>query len=164
MMRDDESKPATFREVIDIMLTTRMFQGARALGLAQAAFEAALDYSKERIVFGKPIALYQYNSFRLAEMATRIEAARWLVYYAAWLYDQGAPSLKANCMAKYYANDTAVHCARDAKELFGGYGHIMDFSVSHYLGDALVGETGEGTAEIQKMTIARELGLIEPRG
>ncbi|MBI1274985.1 acyl-CoA dehydrogenase [bacterium] len=130
---------------------------AQSLGLAQAAYDAAIAYAKERQSFGKPIMEHQAVGFRLAEMATRIEAARLLVLQAARLRDEGKPCLKEACMAKLFASEAAESVARDAIQTLGGYGYIAEYHVERIYRDARVCSIYEGTSDIQKLIIAREL-------
>src|ERR671918_2180753 len=131
--------------------------GAMALGLAQAAYEAASAYAKEREQFGRPIASFQGVAFMIADMATRIDAARLLTYRAAWLKDAGRPYTTEAAMAKLYASEVARDVTNDAIQVHGGYGYITEYKVERYLRDAKLTEIGEGTSEIQRMVIARNL-------
>jgi len=130
---------------------------AQAVGIARAAYEAALAYAKERVSFGKPIIEHQAVGFRLAEMATRVEAARELVFHAAALRDAGRPCFKEACMAKLFASDMAEQVCSDAIQTFGGYGYIEDFPVSRYARDARVTRIYEGANDIQKLVISRAI-------
>jgi alkylation response protein AidB-like acyl-CoA dehydrogenase len=130
---------------------------AMALGLAQAAFEAASTYSKERRQFDRPIASFQGVAFMIADMATDIDAARLLTYRAAWLKDQGRPYSTEAAMAKLFASETAMRVTNDAIQVHGGYGYITEYRVERYLRDAKLTEIGEGTSQIQRMVIARNL-------
>lgn len=131
--------------------------GALALGIARAAFECALAYSQERKQFGKPIASFQGVSFKLADMATEIDAARLLLYRAAALKDQGKRTTKESAMAKLFASEVAVRAANEAVQILGGYGYIKDFPAERYFRDAKLTTIGEGTSEIQRLVIARQL-------
>ena len=131
--------------------------GAMALGLAQAAFEAASAYAKEREQFGRPIASFQGVAFKIADMATQIDAARLLVYRAAWLKDEGRPYSTEAAMAKLFASETARQVTNDAVQVHGGYGYVTEYHVERYLRDAKLTEIGEGTSEIQRLVIARNL-------
>jgi butyryl-CoA dehydrogenase len=131
--------------------------GAMALGLAQAAYEAASAYAKEREQFGKPIASFQGVAFMIADMATEIDAARLMVYRAAWLKDQHEPFGTEAAMAKLYASEVAQRVTNDAVQIHGGYGYITEYRVERYLRDAKLTEIGEGTSQIQRMVIARNL-------
>ena len=131
--------------------------GAMALGLAQAAYEAASAYSTQREQFGRQIATFQGVAFKIADMATQIDAARLMVYRAAWLKDQGQPYSTEAAMAKLYASEVARQVTNDAVQVHGGYGYITEYRVERYLRDAKLTEIGEGTSEIQRMVIARNL-------
>jgi len=136
--------------------------GAMALGLAQAAYEAASAYAKEREQFGRPIASFQGVGFMIADMATQIDAARLLVYRAAWLKDQGRPYSTEAAMAKLFASEVSQRVTNDAVQVHGGYGYISEYKVERYLRDAKLTEIGEGTSQIQRMVIARNLLGIRP--
>jgi butyryl-CoA dehydrogenase len=130
---------------------------AQALGMARSAYEHALAYAKERESFGKPIIGHQAVGFRLAEMATQIEAARQLILHAAALRDAGAPCLKEACMAKLFASEMAERVCSDAIQIHGGYGYLRDFPVERIYRDMRVTKIYEGTSDIQHMVIAREI-------
>lgn len=130
---------------------------AQALGIAQGAFELATQYAKERKSFGKPIAEHQAIAFKLADMATQIEAARLLVYKAAWLKDQGLPYTQAGSMAKLYASKVAMDVTIEAVQVHGGYGFVKEYHVERLMRDAKITQIYEGTSEIQKMVISREV-------
>ncbi len=146
-----------FSQAMELLCGGRILIGAMAVGLAQAAFEAALSYSKERVQFGKPIAEQEAMKFMLADMATELGAARLLVYQAAWLKDQGRPYTKEASFAKLYASEAATRIANKAMQIHGGYGYLKDRPVERYLRDAKLCEIGEGTSEIQRLIIAKEL-------
>jgi len=129
---------------------------AQALGIAQGAFEHARDYAKERKQFGKPIASLQAIQFKLADMATKIEAAR-LLYQAAWLEDQGLPYGKASAMSKVFAGDTAMEVTTEAVQVFGGYGYTREYPVERFMRDAKITQIYEGTNEIQRVVISNYL-------
>ncbi len=131
--------------------------GAQAIGMARAAFDAALAYAKERVAFGKPIFEHQAVQFRLAGMATRIEAARQLVHHAASLKDAGLPCLKEAAMGKLMASEMAERVCSDAIQTFGGYGYVSDFPVERIYRDVRVCQIYEGTSDVQKILIARAL-------
>ena len=131
--------------------------GAQAIGMARAAFEAALAYSKERVAFGKPIFEHQALQFRLAEMATKIEVARQMVHHAASLKDAGRPCLKEAAMGKLFASEMAERVCSEAIQIHGGYGYVADFSVERIYRDVRVCQIYEGTSDVQKMLIARAL-------
>ncbi|KIA93190.1 acyl-CoA dehydrogenase [Pedobacter kyungheensis] len=130
---------------------------AQALGIAQGAFELATQYAKERKTFGKPIAEHQAIAFKLADMATQIEAARLLVYKAAWLKSQGLPYTQAGSMAKLYASKVAMDVTIEAVQIHGGYGFVKEYHVERLMRDAKITQIYEGTSEIQKMVISREV-------
>lgn len=130
---------------------------AQALGIAAGAFELALKYSQERKTFGKPIFEHQAIQFKLADMATRIEAARLLVYKAARLKDEGKDYVQAAAMAKLYASDIAMWATTEAVQIHGGYGYVKEYHVERLMRDAKITQIYEGTSEIQKLVIAREL-------
>jgi acyl-CoA dehydrogenase len=130
---------------------------AQSLGIAEGAFEQALAYAKNREQFGKPIIVNQGVGFKLADMATRIEAAKRLVYHAAGLKNQGKSCAKESSMAKMFASDTAMYVATEAIQIHGGYGYTKEYDVERYFRDAKVTQIYEGTNEIQKIVIARHL-------
>ncbi len=146
-----------FTQAMKVLDGGRISIAALALGIAKGAFEAAVKYAKERHQFGQPIANFQGISFKLADMATEIEAAELLVRQAAELKNQGKEVTKNSAMAKYYASEVAVKCATEAVQIFGGYGYTKDFPVEKYYRDAKLCTIGEGTSEIQKLVIAREV-------
>lgn len=130
---------------------------AQAVGIAQGALDAAVDYAKEREQFGKPIAAQQGIGFKLAEMATSVEAARLLTYQAAWLESEGLPYGKESAMSKLFAGDAAMKVTTEAVQVFGGYGYTKDYPVERYMRDAKITQIYEGTQEIQKLVISRML-------
>jgi butyryl-CoA dehydrogenase len=130
---------------------------AQALGIAQAALDEALKYAQERIAFGKPLAAFQSIQFKLAEMKTKIEAARLLTYQAAWKKDQGEDYILESSLAKLYAGEIASEVADEAVQIHGGYGYIRDYKVERLYRDARITRIYEGTSEIQKLIIARQL-------
>ena len=148
-----------FERIMQVLNSGRMVVGARAVGLAQAAYEAALKYAQERVQFGKPIGKFQAIAFNLADMLTELEAARLLVYRAAWLYDQGRPCIKEASMAKLFATEMAVQVSGAALHIHGGYGFMRDSPVQRYFRDAKFGTVVEGTSEIQRLIISRRIGL-----
>jgi alkylation response protein AidB-like acyl-CoA dehydrogenase len=135
----------------------RIGVGALSLGLAQGALDTALSFVQEREQFGKPLSAFQGIQFKLAEMATRIQAARHLVYHAAWLKQAGRPFTREASMAKLYASDIAMDITTEGVQLLGGYGYTTDYPVERHMRDAKICQIGEGTNEIQKMVIARQL-------
>ena len=146
-----------FIQAMKVLDGGRISIAALALGIAKGAFEAAVKYSKERQQFGKPISEFQGISFKLADMATQIEAAELLIFQAADYKNRGLKITKISAMAKYYASEVAVKVATEAVQIFGGYGYTKDFPVEKYYRDAKLCTIGEGTSEIQKMVIAKEV-------
>lgn len=130
---------------------------AQAVGIAQGALDAATEYAKERVQFGKPIAAQQGVGFKLADMATSVEAARLLTYQAAWLESEGLPYGKESAMSKLFAGDTAMKVTTEAVQVFGGYGYTKDYPVERYMRDAKITQIYEGTQEIQRLVISRML-------
>ncbi len=130
---------------------------AQAVGIAQGALDASVDYAKERIQFGKPIAANQGIGFKLADMATATEASRLLTYQAAWLESNGLPYGKESAMAKLMAGDTAMKVTTEAVQVYGGYGYTKDYPVERFMRDAKITQIYEGTQEIQRMVISRML-------
>ncbi|MEM1217080.1 MAG: acyl-CoA dehydrogenase family protein [Bacteroidota bacterium] len=146
-----------FIQSMKILDGGRISIAALSLGIAKGAYEAALRYAKEREQFGKAIAKFQAISFKLADMATEIEAAELLTRQAGMLKDAGQPVTKQSAMAKYYASEVAVRTANEAVQIFGGYGFTKDFPVEKFYRDAKLCTIGEGTSEIQKLVISRHL-------
>ncbi len=146
-----------FKNALQILDGGRISIAAYCLGMAQGAYEVALRYSKERYAFGKPISAFQAIQFKLADMATKIEAARLLVYQAASLKDAGQNVNKISAMAKLYASEAAVWVANEAVQILGGYGYVKDYPAEKFYRDAKLGTIGEGTSEIQRLVIARSL-------
>lgn len=146
-----------FIDSLKVLDKGRISIAALAVGIAQGAFEAAHGYARQRRQFGKPIAEFQAIRFKLADMATEIEAARLLTHRAACLADQKAPVTRASAMAKLYAGEAAVRAANEAVQIFGGYGFIKDYPVEKFYRDVKLCTIGEGTSEIQRLVIAREL-------
>ena len=136
---------------------SRAMISAGAVGIARAAFEAALQYSQERKQFGRAIAKFQAVSFMLADMATKIEAARLLCWRAAWLLDQGEPNMKESSMAKAFAPDVAMEVTTDAVQILGGVGYTREYPVEKFMRDAKIMQIFEGTTQIQKLVISRSL-------
>jgi alkylation response protein AidB-like acyl-CoA dehydrogenase len=145
-----------------IMLHTldggRLSIGAMGLGLAQGAFEMALAYAKERKQFGKPISKFQINAFKLADMALKIELARNLLYKACWLKDSGKPYAKEAAMSKLYCSEIAKEVADEAVQIHGGYGLMKDYDIERFYRDQRLLQIGEGTSEIQRLVISRQIG------
>jgi short-chain 2-methylacyl-CoA dehydrogenase len=150
---------AGYRQFLEILDGGRISVAAMGLGLAQGAFELASSYARDRKQFGKPIAAFQAIQFKLADMATEIEAARSLVYKAAWLKDEGRPYARAAAMAKLYTGELAHRVANHALQIHGGYGYMDEYAISRLYRDQKVLEIGEGTNEVQRLVIARHLGL-----
>jgi butyryl-CoA dehydrogenase len=135
----------------------RISIGSMALGIAQGAFDKALEYSKERIQFEKPISTFQAIQWKLSDMATQLEAARHLIYHASELKDKGEYFVKESAMAKLYASEVGRYVCHQAIQIFGGYGYLSSYPVERYFRDIKLCEIGEGTSEIQRLVIAREL-------
>ena len=149
-----------FRTFLKVLDGGRISIGALALGIAQAAFDAAVPYSQTRVQFGRPIGSFQGVAFMIADMATEIEAARGLVYRAAWLKDQGRDYHLAAAQAKLFASEVSSRVTNAAIQVLGGYGYVTDYPVERYLRDAKLTEIGEGTSQVQRLVIARRiLGL-----
>lgn len=146
-----------FYQVLEFFDESRVEIAAQALGIAQGAFDRALRYTKERRQFGKKLAEFQVTRHKLADMATKIETARLMVYKAAWNCDQGRLDPKLTSMAKMYAGRIAVEVADEAIQLHGGYGYMLEYEVERFYRDARITEIYEGTREIQKNTIASAL-------
>ena len=130
---------------------------ALAVGLAQGAYEAARTYAGERAQFGRKIGTYQSIRWKLLDNASRVEAARLLTYRAAWLKDQGRKVTLESSMAKLYASEIAVRASEDAVQIFGGYGFVKDYPAEKYFRDVKLTTIGEGTSEVQRLVIARQL-------
>ncbi|HEX5035448.1 MAG TPA: acyl-CoA dehydrogenase family protein, partial [bacterium] len=149
-------------EGFKMMLTTldhgRLGIAAMGVGGAQGAFEAALDYAKVRKTFGVPLAKHQAIAFKLADMATEIEAARTLLYKAAWLKDQGRPFTQEAAMAKLYASEVMNRVVNHAVQIYGGYGLMEEYPVAKFFRDQKLLEIGEGSSEVQRIVISRHLG------
>ncbi|MFK8046028.1 MAG: acyl-CoA dehydrogenase family protein [Crocinitomicaceae bacterium] len=146
-----------FIQAMQILDGGRISIGALGLGIAKGAYKAALQYSKEREQFGKPISQFQAIAFKLADMATEIEAAELLLYQAADLKNRHEKLTKESAMAKYYTSEVAVSVSTEAVQIFGGYGYTKDFPVEKFYRDSKLCTIGEGTSEIQKLVISREI-------
>ena len=146
-----------FVQSLKVLDGGRISIAALSLGIAEGAYEAALKYSKERHQFNQPISSFQGISFKLAEMATKIEAAKLLTFRAADLKNRGQSVTRESAMAKLYASEIAVEVANDGVQIFGGYGYIKDFPAEKYYRDAKLCTIGEGTSEIQKLVISRSI-------
>ncbi len=148
---------AGFRAFLKVLDGGRISIAALALGLAQAALDAAVPYAREREQFGRPIGTFQGVAFMIADMATEIEAARSLVYRAAWLKDQGRDYALAAAQAKLFASEVSSRVTNAAVQVHGGYGYVEDYPVERFLRDAKLTEIGEGTSQIQRLVIARRI-------
>ena len=146
-----------FGQFLQTLVGGRITIGALSLGTAQGAYELACSYSKERNAFGKPINQFQGVSFKLSDMATSIEAAKHLVYHAAWLKDNNQPVIKEAAMAKLFSSECAMDVTTEAIQVFGGYGYVKEYDVERFFRDAKVLEIGEGTSEIQRLIISKEI-------
>src|SRR5213593_1270951 len=146
-----------FVNAMEILDGGRISIAALAVGIAQGAYESALRYSGERQQFGKPIREFQAIQFKLADMATQIDAARLMMYRAAWLKDQGKKTTKESSMAKLFASEVSVHVCEEAVQIHGGYGYTKDYPAEKYWRDSKLCTIGEGTSEIQRIIIAREI-------
>jgi short-chain 2-methylacyl-CoA dehydrogenase len=150
-----------YKNFLKILDDGRIAIAALAVGLAQGCVDESIKYAHERHAFGQPIGAFQAIQFKIADMATKTDLARQSYYRAAWLKEQGRPYKKEAAMAKLYASEIAVECAREAVQIHGGYGYIEEFAVSRHYRDAKILEIGEGTSEVMRILIARELGLPE---
>jgi len=137
----------------------RITHASSRVGAAQATFEVALDYAQQRVQFGRPIATFQTNAFKLARMALEIEAARWMTYHAAWLYDQRKPCIKEASMAKLFASEVYQHIAIEAMHIHGGAAVLEDSAIHRHYRDSYISRITEGTSEIQELVIARQIGI-----
>ena len=146
-----------FQQAMQILDGGRISIAALSLGIAKGAYEASLQYAKEREQFGQPIANFQAIAFKLADMATRIEASELLTFQAAYLKNVGKKLTKQSAYAKYYASEVSVFVSNDAVQIFGGYGYTKDFPVEKFYRDCKLCTIGEGTSEIQKLVISREI-------
>ncbi|WP_394579974.1 acyl-CoA dehydrogenase [Cytobacillus firmus] len=147
-----------FKQFLITLDGGRIGIGAMALGIAQAAYDKALQYAKERQQFGRSLSNFQAIQFKLADMAMKIELARNMVYKAAWLKDQGKPFAKEASMCKLYASEICMEIADQAVQIHGGYGYMKEYHVERYMRDGKLTEIGEGTSEVQRMVIARLIG------
>jgi butyryl-CoA dehydrogenase len=146
-----------FRQFLQVLTGGRISIGALALGTAEGAYRMALKYADEREAFGNKIIAFQGIGFKLADIATELEAAKHLVYHAAWMRDQGHDVMRAASMAKLFASELAMRATTEAIQIHGGYGYIREYHVERFFRDAKILEIGEGTSEIQRMIIARQL-------
>lgn len=152
-------KEGGFNQIVSTLKGGRIVYGARCVGVAQAAYEASLKYSKERVQFGRPIADYQAIKFKLTKMSMEIEAARLLTYKAAWLFDQGRECMKEASMVKLFGSEMAQRVTAEAMQIHGGYGYMMEHPVQRYYRDARLFTVTEGTSEIQNLIIGKEIGI-----
>jgi short/branched chain acyl-CoA dehydrogenase len=148
-----------FRHCLEVLTDGRITVAALAVGLAQACLDESLAYANERRAFGKPIGAFQMIQAKVADMQALTEAARLLTYKAAWLKDRGRDHVAAAASAKLAASEAAMACAREAVQIHGGYGFIEEYPVARFYRDAKILEIGEGTSEIQRLILARDLGL-----
>ncbi len=148
-----------FGGAMGTLLGARITHAAKSVGIAQAALDYALQYSKEREAFGRPISKFQAISFKLADMAVKVESARLMVYKAAWLYSNDKKCIKEASMAKLYAAEVVQEVATEAVQVLGGYGYGVEYPVERYYRDAKLASLTEGTSEVQKIVISRELGI-----
>jgi len=148
---------AGFKQAMQILDGGRVSIASLSCGVARGAYEASLKYAKEREQFGKPISHFQAIAFKLADMATEIEAAELLTFQAAFLKDNKKPVTKAGAYAKYYASEVSVRCGNEAVQVMGGYGYTKEYPAEKFLRDAKLMTIGEGTSEIQKIVISREI-------
>jgi alkylation response protein AidB-like acyl-CoA dehydrogenase len=151
-----------FVDTLRILDRGRIGIAAWSLGIAQACLEASLRYAKGREQFGHPIADFQAVQFKIAEIATQVDASRLLIWRAAFLRDSGQEHTVESSMAKLFSGEAAVQIALEALQIHGGYGYIKDYPVERYLRDSKLGTIGEGTSEVQKLVIAR--GLLGLKG
>ena len=156
LLGEEEGK---FQALMETLIAARISHAIKSVGLATAAFEYALNYSKEREAFGRPINKFQAISFKLAQMAVKIETARLLGYKAAWLYDQGRPCVLEASMAKLYSAEVVQWCASEGVQVLGGYGYATEYDAERFYRDAKLSSITEGTSEIQHVIIAKELGI-----
>ncbi len=148
-----------FKHFMHILDAGRIAIAALSVGLAQACLDEALSYAKVRKQFGKPISSFQAIQFKLADMDTEIELARLMYYKAAWLHMQGKPFRREAAIAKLFASETAKRAADQAVQIHGGYGFMDEFPVSRYWRSVKINEIGEGTSEVQRLVIAKHLGI-----
>ncbi|RLB37118.1 MAG: acyl-CoA dehydrogenase [Deltaproteobacteria bacterium] len=149
-----------FHQMLETLDRGRLSIGAMGLGGAQGCLEMALKYARERVQFGKPIAHFQVNSFKLADMAMEIECARLILYKACWLCDNNKPFGKEAAMAKLYCSEVMYRCANHAVQLHGGYGLMKEYEVERFYRDQKLLEIGEGTSEVQRIVISRYIGAV----
>ncbi|OPY84947.1 MAG: Acyl-CoA dehydrogenase [Smithella sp. PtaU1.Bin162] len=146
-----------FKQMMEGLNAGRIGIGAQACGIGRAALEDAINFAKERVQFGKPITTFQAIQFKLADMATELDAAELLLLRAAWLEDNGLNYEKESAMSKYYASDVAMRAAIEGVQIFGGYGYIKEYPAERHMRDAKICQIYEGTNEIQRVVVARKL-------
>jgi alkylation response protein AidB-like acyl-CoA dehydrogenase len=149
-----------FQQMMQTLDGGRLSIAAMGLGGAQGCFDMALKYSKQREQFGRPIARFQVNAFKLADMALEIETARLLLYKACWLRDNDMPFSKEAAMAKLHCSEVMYRCANHAVQLHGGYGLMREYDIERFYRDQKLLEIGEGTSEVQRIVIARHIGAL----
>jgi len=152
-------KDMGFIGAMNILDRGRTAIGAMSVGIARGALEDCVEYAQQRQQFGRPIGKFQAIQWKIADMATEIEAARLLVYQAAYLEDQNQKFTKEASMAKLFASEMAMRATRNAIQVFGGYGYTRDYALERYFRDIKLCTIGEGTSEVQRMVISRQLGL-----
>jgi alkylation response protein AidB-like acyl-CoA dehydrogenase len=145
--------------MLEALSPARISHAARSVGLSQACLEACIGYATDRHQFGQPIGKFQAIAFKIARMATEIEAARWLLYRTAWLFDQGDQCRKEAPMTKYFSSEIAIHAAEEAMRIYSGAGYLAESPIHRFYRDAMLYHITEGTTEIQQLVISRELGL-----
>jgi len=148
-----------FYPLMEKLDSFRVLFGVGGLGVAQGAYEEALQYARERVQFGKPIGKFQAIQFMLSDMYTQIEAVRLLIYRATWMIDQGMRATKEASAAKLMAAEVAMNTVVNGMQIFGGYGYMEEFPIQRYYREAKLVAIGEGTSEIQRSIIAKQLGL-----
>jgi alkylation response protein AidB-like acyl-CoA dehydrogenase len=149
---------AGLRQFLQMLDVGRISIAALSVGLARAALQLSLRHAQQRITFGRTLSKHQAIQFKLADMATALDAARLMTYRAAWLRDQGRPFAKEAAMAKLFASEVAVRAAEEAVQIHGGYGYTREYAISRFYLDSKILTIGEGTSEVQRMVIARQLG------
>ncbi len=154
-----EKEGGGFDMITDTLISGRITYGSRCTGTAQAAYDLTAQYAKERVQFGKPIIKFQATRFKLAEMATNIDIMRSYTYRVAWMYDQGKNVRKESSMVKLFTAETLQKILSDSMQIHGGYGYMMEYSIQRYWRDGRLFTITEGTSEIQRLVICRELGL-----
>jgi alkylation response protein AidB-like acyl-CoA dehydrogenase len=148
-----------FINIMQLLDGGRIIVASRALGIATAAYEAAFKYAQQRVQFGRPISKFQVTRFKIARMAMELDAARLLIYRAAWMLDQGMKCTKEVSMCKLFASEVCERIAAEALQIHGGYGYITEFPIERYYRDSKLAQITEGTSEIHHIVIARELGF-----